>query len=524
MTTDAAIRVQGLEKSYKELRVLRGVDFEVARGSIFALLGSNGAGKTTIVNILSTLLKADAGMVTVDGFGVATQPADVRESISLTGQFAAVDEILTGRENLVLVARLRHLKGAGQIADDLLARFQLADAAQRRVATYSGGMRRRLDIAMSLIGNPPVIFLDEPTTGLDPESRLEVHNSVKQLAAQGTTVLLTTQYLDEAEQLADQIAILHQGRIIANGTLAELKQLLPPAKVEYVEKQPSLEEVFLAITGHDGNGSNDSGAGNDATHDQGNTMTTHFFGDTTVLTGRSMRHITRSPDTIITTAIMPVALLLLFVYVFGGAIHTGPGRYVTYLLPGILLITIAMGISYTAVRLFTDMQSGIFGRFQSMPIARSSALWSHVLTSLAANLISLVLVVLVAVAMGFRTGAGAAAWLAVAGILVLFTLALTWIAVIAGLSAKTAEGAGAFAYPVIFLPFISSAFVPTATMPGPVRAFADNQPVTSIVNTIRDLFAQQPVGTSIWTALAWCAGTLIVAYALAMVTYRRKIT
>ena len=397
MTTDAAIHVQGLEKSYKELRVLRGVDFEVARGSIFALLGSNGAGKTTIVNILSTLLRPDAGMVTVDGFGVGAQAADVRESISLTGQFAAVDEILTGRENLVLVARLRHLKGAGQIADDLLARFQLTDAAGRRVATYSGGMRRRLDIAMSLIGNPPVIFLDEPTTGLDPESRLEVHNSVKQLARRGTTVLLTTQYLDEAEQLADRIAILHQGRIIANGTLAELKQLLPPAQVEYVE------------------------------------------------------------------------------------------------------------------------------RFQSMPIARSSALWAHVLTSLVANLISLVLVVLVAVAMGFRTGAPAAAWLAVAGILVLFTLALTWIAVIAGLSAKTVEGAGAFAYPIIFLPFISSAFVPTATMPGPVRAFADNQPVTSIVNTVRDLFAQQPVSTSIWTALAWCAGILIVAYALAMVTYRRKI-
>ncbi len=259
MTTDAPIRVQGLEQSYKELRVLRGVDFEVARGSIFALLGSNGAGKTTIVNILSTLLKPDAGRVSVDGFGVGTQPADVRESISLTGQFAAVDEILTGRENLVLVARLRHLKDAGRIADDLLARFQLTGAAGRRVATYSGGMRRRLDIAMSLIGNPPVIFLDEPTTGLDPEARLEVHNSVRQLARRGTTVLLTTQYLDEAEQLADQIAILHQGRIIANGTLAELKQLLPPAKVEYVEKQPSLEEVFLAITGYDGNGSNDSG-------------------------------------------------------------------------------------------------------------------------------------------------------------------------------------------------------------------------------------------------------------------------
>ncbi len=251
MTTSAAIRVQGMEKSYKKLHVLRGVDFDVARGSIFALLGSNGAGKTTVVKILSTLLKADAGTATVDGYGVATQPANVRESISLTGQFAAVDDTLTGRENLVLVARLRHLKDVGQIADDLLTRFQLTDAAGRRVSTYSGGMRRRLDIAMSLIGSPPVIFLDEPTTGLDPQSRAEVWNSVRQLAGQGTTVLLTTQQLEEAEQLADRIAILHDGRIIANGTLAELKQLFPPAHVEYVEKQPSLEDIFLAITGTD---------------------------------------------------------------------------------------------------------------------------------------------------------------------------------------------------------------------------------------------------------------------------------
>ena len=257
-----AIHVRGLEKSYEKRRVLRGVDFDVARGSIFALLGSNGAGKTTVVRILSTLLKPDAGTAAVDGFDVATRPANVRESISLTGQFAAVDEILTGRENLVLVARLRHLEDAGQIADDLLASFQLTDAAERRVSTYSGGMRRRLDIAMSLIGNPPVIFLDEPTTGLDPRSRVEVWNTVKELARQGTTVLLTTQDLDEAEQLADRIAILHDGRIIANGTLAELKQLLPPANVEYVEKQPTLEDVFLAIVGNDGNDSNDSNDSN----------------------------------------------------------------------------------------------------------------------------------------------------------------------------------------------------------------------------------------------------------------------
>ena len=253
-----AIHVQGLEKSYKKLKVLRGVHFDVARGSILALLGSNGAGKTTVVNILCTLLKADAGTASVSGFDVATQAADVREAISLTGQFAAVDEILSGRENLTLVARLRHLKDPGTIADELLARFALTEAAARRVSTYSGGMRRRLDIAMSLIGNPPVIFLDEPTAGLDPQGRIEVWQAVKELAGHGTTVLLTTQYLDEAEQLADQIAILHGGRIMVNGTLAELKQLLPPAKVEYVEKQPTLEDVFLAIVG-DGGKNGDAG-------------------------------------------------------------------------------------------------------------------------------------------------------------------------------------------------------------------------------------------------------------------------
>jgi ABC-2 type transport system ATP-binding protein len=265
MTTDQtqapAIRVQGLEKSYaKDLKVLRGVDFDVARGSIFALLGSNGAGKTTVVKILSTLLRADAGSASVNGFDVSAKGAEVRASISLTGQFAAVDEVLTGRENLVLVARLRHLPDPGRIADDLLARFALTDAGDRKVAEYSGGMRRRLDIAMSLIGDPPVIFLDEPTTGLDPQARIEVWQSVKQLAANGTTVLLTTQYLDEAEHLADRIAILHQGRILVNGTLAELKQLLPPAKVEYVEKQPTLEEIFLTLVGDDGSATADGEA------------------------------------------------------------------------------------------------------------------------------------------------------------------------------------------------------------------------------------------------------------------------
>lgn len=251
---------------------------------------------------------------------------------------------------------------------------------------------------------------------------------------------------------------------------------------------------------------------------------THFVGDTAVLTGRSLRHVSRSMDTIITTAVTPIAMMLLFVYVLGGAINSGSDNYVTYLLPGILIITIASGISYTAYRLFLDMQSGIFERFHSMPIARSSVLWAHVLTSVVANLISIVVVVLVALLMGFRSSAGVLAWLGVAGILVLFTLALTWFAVIPGLTATSIDGATAFSYPLIFLPFISSAFVPTETMPGPVRWFAENQPVTAIVNAVRDLLAQRPVGTDLWLALAWCGGILVLAFVLAMVTYRRRLS
>jgi ABC-2 type transport system permease protein len=253
-------------------------------------------------------------------------------------------------------------------------------------------------------------------------------------------------------------------------------------------------------------------------------MPTHFLGDTAVLTGRSLRHITRSVDTIITTTIMPIAIMLLFVLVFCGAIDSGSDPYVDYMLPGILLITVASGVSYTAYRLFGDMTGGIFERFHSMPIARSSVLWAHVLTSLVAIGMSLVVVMLVALLMGFRSEADVLAWLAVAGMLILFTLALTWLAVIPGLTAKTVDGASAFSYPLILLPFISSAFVPTETMPDPVRIFAENQPVTSIVNAIRDLFTGQPVGTDIWFALAWCVGILVVAYIVSMVIYRRKIS
>jgi ABC-2 type transport system permease protein len=252
-------------------------------------------------------------------------------------------------------------------------------------------------------------------------------------------------------------------------------------------------------------------------------MPKHSLQDTTTLLGRSLRHILRSPDTIITTAITPIAMLLMFVYVFGGAIDTGGAKYVNYLLPGILLITVASGVAYTALRLYTDISSGIFERFQSMPIARSAVLWGHVITSVIANLVSLVLVVLVAVVIGFRSGAGVVAWLEVLAIMVLFTLALTWLAVSAGLIAKSPDGAGAFAYPLLFLPFVSSAFVPTAGMPGPVKWFAEHQPITSIVNTLRNLYADSPLGNDVWTALAWCVGLLVVAYALGVHTYHRKL-
>ena len=258
----SAVKVRGIKKSFKDVHVLRGVDFEVAAGSIFALLGSNGAGKTTLVRILATTLRADAGTAAVCGFDVGSEPGRVRESISLTGQFAAIDEVLTGRENIVLMARLRELPDPGLVADRLLNRFSLTEAGSRRAGIYSGGMRRRLDIAMSLTGNPPVIFLDEPTSGLDPQARNEVWQTIRELAGSGTTVLLTTQHLEEAEHLADRIGILHRGTIIQNGTLAELKQLLPAVKPEYIEKQPSLEDVFLALVGDGGHaGDSESGGG-----------------------------------------------------------------------------------------------------------------------------------------------------------------------------------------------------------------------------------------------------------------------
>lgn len=246
------IQIKGLNKAYKNVNVLKGIDLKVEKGDIFALLGSNGAGKTTMIKIMATLLKADAGIVMINGFNIEKSPNEIRNSISLNGQFAAIDEILTARENLIMIAKLRHLKKPRKVANKLISRFGMSEAADRKVGTYSGGMKRKIDIAMSIVGNPKIIFLDEPTTGLDPEARIEVWKIVKELRAIGTTVFLTTQYLEEAEQLADKIAILHEGKIIAQGSLKELKKLFPKTKVEYIEKQPKLEEIFLAIIANKG--------------------------------------------------------------------------------------------------------------------------------------------------------------------------------------------------------------------------------------------------------------------------------
>ena len=377
-------------------------DFVAVTMNVFALLGSNGAGKTTVVNILATLLKPDGGSASVCGLDAGSQPERIREKISLTGQFAAVDGILTGRENLVLVARLRAVANPAQVADSLLQQFGLSDAANKRVDTYSGGMARKLDIAMSLIGTPEVIFLDEPTTGLDPEGRLEVWKTIKKLAGGGTTILLTTQYLDEAEHLADRIAILHGGESSPTAPSTNSNRLLPPAKVEYVEKQPTLEEIFLAVVGKK--------------KDEAETMKTAQ--NTVILFGRSMRHIQRSPDTIITVAIMPIMLMLLFVYVFGGAINTGTDNYVNYLLPGILLIAIAQR---HLLHRRTDLHRHAERDRRPIPL--------H------------------------------------------------------------ARG----------------------TLIGAVGARAD----------LAGLQRDQPVGTDIWVALAWCAGIAIVAYLFAMTAYKR---
>ena len=558
-----AIEARSLRKSFKDVSVLEDVSFSVQQGTVFALLGGNGAGKTTTINILTTLIRADGGAATVAGHDVASHPDKVRGEISLTGQFAAVDDRLTGRENLLLIGDLRHVDDPAATATDLLRRFGLEEAADRRVATFSGGMSRRLDVAMSLIGSPAVIFLDEPTTGFDPEARNEMWRTIRELAGGGTTVFLTTQYLEEADELADDIAILHQGRIVAAGTAAELKKLVPGGFIELAfhdegTRAAAARELGKSYACREGDGATltittdgtvadvagifaglrDAGIGPTEFSQKVATLDDAFLkiigsredsmtrtlADTWTLARRSLRHITRSPDTVITVLLMPIALMLLFVYVWGGAMRqqTGSVSYIDFIVPGIIVMTVLSGISYAAVRLNMDVQSGIINRFRTMPVAPSSILGGQVAASTVSNLFSSLVVLLVAFAMGFRSEAGATGWLVFAGILLLFTLATTWLAIFFGLLARTMEGAGAFGYILLLLVFISPSFVPTTSMTPFLRGFAEHQPMTPVVETMRSLLVAGTAGPQVWTALAWILGLLVVSYLLSVAVYKRK--
>ena len=491
------------------------------------------------------------------------QPSKVREQISLTGQFAAVDDVLTARENLVLMGELRHVADPGQTAADLLDTFDLNEAADRRLLTFSGGMRRRLDIAMSLVGDAPIIFFDEPTTGLDPKSRTDMWLTIRQLVENGTTVFLTTQYLEEADHLADEIAILHGGRIVASGTPDELKATVPTGLVELefseegqlAAAQRALGEqhdvsrvdskLVVATPGSVAEMADmfirlkDSGIEPTGFSRQLPTLDDVFFKilddrtrrtdmraltDTWTMTKRSLRHTTRSLDTIITVVMTPIAMLLLFVYVFGGALgeQTGSIDYVDFVTPAVVIMTVVSGIAYAALRLSTDLQKGIISRFRTMPVTPSSVLSGQALSSTLSNLFSCFLVVMVALLVGFRPAADTVAWLWFCALLVLFTLATTWLAMFFGLLAKTVEGAGAFSYILLLLIFISPSFVPTDSMTPLLRGFAENQPMTPIIETMRSLLTEGTPGPDIWAALAWAAGILVVSYTLALRVYRRR--
>src|SRR6266540_169822 len=422
--TTNAIEVRNLEKGYKGVQALHDVSLAVGRGTVFALLGPNGSGKTTTINVLTTLLKADGGTATVAGFDVAEQPSKVREQISVTGQFAAVDHVLTARENLVLMGELRHVADPGQTAADLLDKFDLNEAADRRLGTFSGGMRRRLDIAMSLVGDAPIIFFDEPTTGLDPKGRTDMWLTIRHLVENGTTVFLTTQYLEEADRLADEIAILHGGRIVASGTSDELKAMVPTGLVELEFG----EEAQLAAA--------QRALGEQHEVDRVDSKLV-------VATSGSVAEMADLFIRLKDSGIEPIGMLLLFVYVFGGAIgqQTGSIEYVDFITPGVVIMTVASGIAYAAFRLSTDLHKGIISRFRTMPVTPSSVLTGQALSSTLSNLFSCLLVIVVAFLVGFRPEADAAAWLLFGALLALFTLATTWLAMLFGLLAKTVEAA-----------------------------------------------------------------------------------
>jgi ABC transporter DrrB family efflux protein len=614
---DSAVHVEGVVKRFGTTVALAGVDLDVEEATVFGLLGPNGAGKTTLVRVLATLLAPDAGRAEVFGRDVVDDAAGVRELLGLTGQFAAVDEMLTGRENLQMFGRLFDLSAADarRRADELLERFDLADAADRPARTYSGGMRRRLDLASSLLTRPRVLFLDEPTTGLDPRSRNEIWSIVRELVREGTTLLLTTQYLEEADQLADQIAVIDHGRVIAQGTGSELKdrvggqilevelvraaerdnaraaltgigcgepepgerlaQLTLPAPrdgLEMIEgaasalrragiavsdlglRRPTLDDVFLQLTGAppSENGA-EASVGTDNGRPAPRTVAVHADGappavrpaqrqpprwrrlsprelrgditDAGVVSVRNLRHFIRQPDLLIFSTIQPIMFVLLFTYVFGGAIsHSLPAgvSYIDYLLPGILVQSVTFRASMTAIGLSDDMKLGVIDRFRSMPMARSAVLIGRTSADLVRNVLIILLMIIVGYIIGFRFQAGVLQALGCIALVSAFGLALSWIFAFLGLTVRSAEAAQSAGFVVLFpLVFASSVFVPVSTLPGWLQAIAKVSPVTLTANAARSLALVPGTPSSLGGAIAWIAGLLAVFIPLSVWRYRR---
>ena len=615
---DPAVHVEGLVKRFKTTTALAGVDLDVEEGTVFGLLGPNGAGKTTLVRVLATLLAPDAGRAEVFGRDVVKDAAGVRELLGLTGQFAAVDEILTGRENLMMFGRLFDLSAAEarRRANELLERFDLADAADRPARTYSGGMRRRLDLASSLLTRPRVLFLDEPTTGLDPRSRNEIWSVVRELVREGTTLLLTTQYLEEADQLAEQIAVIDHGRVIAQGTGSELKdrvggqilevelvsaaerdharaalagigcgdpepgdrlaQLTLPAPrdgLEMIEeaasalrraeigvsdlglRRPTLDDVFLQLTGAppSENGAAAEGATGDGQPDRPRPSVRgpqaraalpptarrppprwrglsprelrEAITDAWVVSGRNLRHFVRQPDLLVFSTIQPIMFVLLFTYVFGGAISHSlpPGvSYIDYLLPGILVQSVTFRASQTAVGLSDDLKLGVIDRFRSMPMARSAVLIGRTAADLVRNVLIVVLMIIVGYIIGFRFQAGVAQAIGCIALVSAFGLALSWIFAFVALSVRSAEAAQTAGFVVVFpLVFASSVFVPVSTLPHWLQEVAKVSPVTLTANAARSLALVPGTPSSLGGAIAWIAGLLAVFIPLSVWRYRR---
>ncbi len=559
-----AISATGLRKSYGDKVVLDGIDLHVATGTIFALLGPNGAGKTTTVNILSTLAAPDAGTASVGGHDLATDPDGVRTIIGLTGQFSAVDGLLTGQENLMLMADLHHLprQEGRRRAAALLDQFELGDAAKKTPTTYSGGMRRKLDLAMTLMGNPKVIFLDEPTTGLDPRSRRTMWDIIRELVAGGVTILLTTQYLDEADHLADRIAVLDHGRAggRGHGRRAEAPRPgRPPPTPVPQSQQPHRSRTPARCVHTRHRTARAAGAdrrirgvpaprARPARRGRGRTrladrahprprrrvphphrprdrqgtsaMTTMTYAarDSLTMLRRNLRHMQRYPTLSIMLLAQPILFLLMFTYIFGGTLGDGLGgvggraEYVGFVTPTILVITVSSAALGTAILVAMDMTEGIIDRFRTMNIFRASVLTGHVIGTFIQTALALLVVTGVAMLVGFESATGIAEWAGAAGILLLLTIALTWMSVGMGLSARSVESASNS--PMIFtlLPFMGSGFVPTDSMPAWLRWFAEYQPFSPVIETVRGLLLGTPIGNSAYLAIGWCVALTVFGY------------